>query len=150
MSKNFMFYFFLTLIFVAVAVVWLLSILMPETAFGEFTLGWAIVAISGAFGIAFVLRGLFKKNVTTLKKWTVWLGCGFFVVTLFALIGELTLPNGIIIPIIAIIIAVGLFLGILATGGKKWDSGDNQKVGYKNYHQRKAEEQKEIDRLRKG
>ena len=35
-----------------------------------------------------------------------------------------------------------LVLGILITGGKKWDEGDNHKAGYKNYYQRKEEEEK--------
>ena len=45
-------------------------------------------------------------------------------------------------PIIAIVVTVALLLGFVAVGGKKWDQGDNQNVGYKNYYQRKAEEEK--------
>jgi hypothetical protein len=41
-----------------------------------------------------------------------------------------------------VLVAAGIVLGIIGTGGKKWDTADNQKVGYKNYHQRKAEEEK--------
>ena len=34
----------------------------------------------------------------------------------------------------------------LITGGKKWDEGDNHKVGYKNYYQRKAEEERQTEK----
>ena len=39
-------------------------------------------------------------------------------------------------------LCAGIVLGVLVTGGKKWDEGDNQKVGYKTYRERKAEEEK--------
>ena len=54
-----------------------------------------------------------------------------------------------VIPIIALVAAVGLLLTILFTGGKKWDEGDNQKVGYKNYYERKAEEEKQAEKEEK-
>ena len=33
-----------------------------------------------------------------------------------------------------------MFVGVFFTGGKKWDAGDNQATGHKDYHTRKAEE----------
>ena len=39
--------------------------------------------------------------------------------------------------------ALAIVLGIIGTGGKKWDTADNQKAGYKNYHQIKEEEEKQ-------
>jgi len=30
---------------------------------------------------------------------------------------------------------------MLSVGGKKWDAGDNQKAGYKNYDARKREQE---------
>ena len=64
------------------------------------------------------------------------------VVALVCLIFALALPENWILPLILILVGVMLVLGVLITGGKKWDTGDNQKVGYKNYYQRKAEEEK--------
>jgi hypothetical protein len=47
----------------------------------------------------------------------------------------------LIVPIIVGVLILGILVGYIVTGGKKWDGGDNQQVGYKNYHQRKAEEE---------
>ena len=47
-----------------------------------------------------------------------------------------------ILPIISIVITVAFLITVLATGGKKWDEGDNHKAGYKNYYERKADEEK--------
>ena len=60
------------------------------------------------------------------------------------MIGELAIEDkqNLVIPIIAVVVTVALLLGFVAVGGKKWDQGDNQNVGYKNYYQRKAEEEK--------
>ncbi len=139
MSKNFIFKLVLGLAAVAVAVLWLLSVVLDD--FAWFSLGWAITILSGVYGVMFILRGLFGKNPVQLKKFNVYFGAGFLVVTLFALIGELALPDKMIMPIIAIIVTGALLLGYIATGGKKWDQGDNDNVGYKTYRQRKAEEE---------
>lgn len=63
-------------------------------------------------------------------------------VALVCLVSALALPQNWILPLILILVGVMLVLGILITGGKKWDEGDNHKAGYKNYYQRKEEEEK--------
>lgn len=145
MSKKFMFRFTLGLVAVVVAVMWLLSVI-PGTkeAMGWFTLGWAITIIAGVFGLAFIFRGLFGKNFGPLKKLNIYFGAGFILVAVFSMIGELAIEDkqSLVIPIIAVVVTVALLLGFVAVGGKKWDQGDNQNVGYKNYYQRKAEEEK--------
>ncbi len=140
MSKKFLFGFVLGLIFVVAAVLWLLSIVAEDT-FGWFTLGWAVTLIAGGFGIAFILRGLFSKTAGPIKKFYIYFGAGMLVMAVLALVGELSMPGKIVLPIIAIILTAALLLGFIAVGGKKWDQGDNQNVGYKNYYQRKAEEE---------
>lgn len=144
MSKKFLFGFVLGLTAVVAAVLWLLSVVMPDS-FRWFSLGWAVVLITGVFGAAFVLRGLFGGAAGPLKKLNIFIGAGFLVAAFLALIGELALDNKIVMPVIAIIAAAALLLAYIAVGGKKWDGGDNQKVGYKNYYQRKAEEEKKKD-----
>ena len=139
MSKKFLFGFVLGLAFVVGAVLWLLSVVAKES-FGWFSLGWAVVLVAGVFGIAFVVRGVVTKTAIPLKKLSIYFGAGFFVVAIFALVGELALDNKIIMPVIAIVLAVALLLGFVAVGGKNWDAGDNQKVGYKNYYERKKEQ----------
>ena len=147
MSKKFVFRFVLGLVAVVVAVMWLLSVI-PGTkdAMGWFTLGWAIAIITGVFGLAFIFRGLFGKNFGPLKRLIIYFGAGFIFVAVFAMIGELAIDavdkQNLVIPIIAVVVTVALLLGFVAVGGKKWDQGDNQNVGYKNYYQRKAEEEK--------
>ena len=58
------------------------------------------------------------------------------------LVNIFAIKNELVLPIIAIIVTVALLIGVIATGGKSSDTGDNQKAGYKNYYQRKAEEEK--------
>ena len=57
-----------------------------------------------------------------------------------ALVGTI-IDDKLVLPIIAIIITVGILLCILAVGGKKWDQGDNEVAGYKDYRTRKKEEE---------
>ena len=140
MSKKFLFGFVLGLIAVCAAVLWLLSVVAKES-FGWFTFGWAVVILSGGFGVAFTLKGLLGKNAVTLKKWSIYFGAGMILVAIITLIFELALDKNVILPIIAVVITVALLLAFVAVGGKKWDQGDNQNVGYKNYYQRKAEEE---------
>lgn len=149
MSKNFVFRLVLGLVAVVAAVLWLLSVVMEET-FGWFSLGWAVVIIAGACGIAFVFRGLLGKTVALpLKKLNIYFGAGFILMAIIALIGELAMDNKLILPIIAVVVTCALLLGYVAVGGKKWDGGDNQKAGYKNYYERKAEEEKNADKENK-
>ena len=54
----------------------------------------------------------------------------------------LALPESYVWPVIAVILTVAGLLSLRATGGKKWDGGDNEQVGYKDYRTRKAEEEK--------
>lgn len=141
MNKNFVFKLLAGLILLVAPILWLLSILIPAT-FGWFNLAYAVAMISFGLGLLLIIKGVFRKNSVSFKKLNIWLGIGLLIVTVISLVSAIALPKNIIIPIICILLALGLILGILATGGKNWDSGDNQQVGYKNYHQRKAEEEK--------
>jgi len=148
MSKTFLFKLVIGLALVVAAVLWLLSVTM-KNEFWWFNLAWAGVIFSGVAGVAFIMRGVFSKTDHITKKFYVYFGAGLLVVALLCLTFAILVPKDIIWPIIAIIIAVGLLLGMIAVGGKKWDTGDNHKVGYKNYRQRKAEEEKEKNKDKK-
>ena len=141
MSKTFLFKLIIGLSLVAAATLWVLSITIPET-FGFFNLSWAITLFAGASGVAFILRGTFGKNDSIIKRFYIYFGAGLLVVGLLCIAPAIALPDNLILPIIAVIVAVGLLVRMIAVGGKKWDTADNQKVGYKNYHQRKAEAEK--------
>ena len=140
MSKHFFTKLLLALAWLAAAVLWLLSVILPDR-FGFFNLNWAIVIVCGTGGLALLLRGTFSGNTGVLKKGDLFLGAGLLVIAAISVIFALALPKSYIWPIIAVIIALAGVLSVLATGGKKWDEGDNQKVGYKDYRARKAEEE---------
>lgn len=142
MSRNLIYKILGALVVVAAAVLWILSLTVPET-FGFFSLAWAGVLLCGGIGVIFLLNGIFQKNITTIKKLKIWFGVALLVCAVLCLVSAITIPKNLVIPIIAVIVAVGFMITILATAGKKWDEGDNHKVGYKNYFERKKEEEKQ-------
>ena len=121
MSKKIIPKLLVALSFVIAAVLFLMSELEPDQ-FGWFNLSWAGVIFAGVSGLA-LLFGALGQKTTSLKKLQLLL-------------------SGILL----VVVSVFLVLGILFTGGKKWDTGDNQKIGYKNYYQRKAEEERHKDK----
>ena len=141
MSKKLFVRLLVALSFLAAAVFFFLSVLEIEP-FTEFSASWAGVIFAGVSGLALLFGAIGTKNSTQLKKMQIFLSAGLLVVALVCLIFALALPEDWILPLIFILRGVMLVLGILITGGKKWDEGDNHKVGYKNYYQRKAEEEK--------
>lgn len=141
MSKKLFVRLLVALSFLAAAVFFFLSVLEIEP-FTEFSASWAGVIFAGVSGLALLFGAIGTKNSTQLKKMQIFLSAGLLVVALVCLIFALALPEDWILPLIFILLGVMLVLSALITGGKKWDEGDNHKVGYKNYYQRKAEEEK--------
>ena len=137
MSKKILVRLLVALSFLVAAVFFFLSVLEVEP-FTEFSASWAGVIFAGVSGIALLFNAIGTKNSVTLKKLNVALSA----VLLVCLVSALALPQNWILPLILILVGVMLVLGILITGGKKWDEGDNHKAGYKNYYQRKEEEEK--------
>jgi len=129
---------------ISVLTLWLLKEL-PVTAnmFSWYSLAWAATIFSGVVGAKFLLDGIFmgSKGVIS-RKFLILLGTVCLVFAFICLTSAIVIPENLVMPIIAIAIAVAIFLGILVTGARKWDGADNQNIGYKNYHQRKAEEEK--------
>ena len=128
----------------AVLVLWLLKEI-PATAnmFGWYSVAWAATIFSGVVGLKFLLDGIFmgSKGVIS-RKLLILLGTACLIFAFICLTSAIVIPENIVMPIIAIAAAGAIFLGILVTGARKWDGADNQRVGYKNYYQRKAEEEK--------
>ena len=141
MSKKLFVRLLVALSFLAAAGFFFLSVLEIEP-FTEFSASWAGVIFAGVSGLALLFGAIGTKNSTQLKKMQIFLSAGLLVVALVCLIFALALPEDWILPLIFILLGVMLVLSVLITGGKKWDEGDNHKVGYKNYYQRKAEEEK--------
>lgn len=145
MSKNLLTKLLIGLAVLAAAVLWLLSVLLPET-FGFFNLNWAVVIVCGVSGLALVLRGLFSRKTGILKKSDIFIGAILLILAGVSVAFALALPKTIIWPIIAVVLAAAALLSVLAVGGKKWDEGDNHQVGYKTYRERKAEEEKRSEK----
>lgn len=141
MSKNLLFKVLVLLCFAAVAVLWILS------AAGIITinLAWTIAIFAFALGALFIGKGLFAKNVGTFKKMNILFGAALVVAGVLALVGTF-IDKNLVLPIIALIVIVAVLLCVLATGGKKWDQGDNENAGYKNYYQRKKEKEEKENR----
>ncbi len=144
MGRNLIYKVMGALVVLVAVVLWLLSIIVPET-FGFFTLAWAGVLLCGGLGLVILIQGCFQQNANVMKKLKIWFGVALLACAVLCLASALAWPDSIILPIIAIVVAVGLMITIFATAGKKWDEGDNHSIGYKNYHERKAEEEKNND-----
>ena len=142
MSKNFIFKFCGYLLILIAPILWLLNILLPEQ-FGWVNLSLVVGFVTAGFALLVILKQLLLAGNTTLKKVNIFIGGGFGVISLFCFVSAFALNKNIVAPIICIILASCLLLGLVVTGAKKWDEGDNHKVGYKNYHQRKAKEEKQ-------
>ena len=140
MSKNFLFKLLLGLAWLIAAVFWLLSLVVPDT-FGFFNLNWAVVIIAGTAGIAYLVRGIVAKKSVILKKTDIIVATVLILIAVLSVVFALALPKSYVWPIIAIVLTAGGVISIIAVGGKKWDEGDNHKVGYKDYRARKAEEE---------
>ena len=140
MSKKLWFKVLVALVFVAAALVWILSVAMPDK-FGGINLSWVIAAACGLLGALFILRGFVDKTLTYVKKFYVFVGFALIVAGVLALVGTL-IDNKYVLPIIALGITAAALVSILVVGGKKWDTADNEKVGYKDYRQRKKDGEK--------
>ena len=139
MGRNIIYKLIGAFIFVIASVLWILSLTVPET-FGFFNLAWAGLLICGGFGLILLVQGCIQKDNSTHKKLKIWFGVALLVCAALCLVSAVAIPKSLVLPIISIVVAVGLVITILATGGSKWDEGDNHKIGYKNYHQRKEEQ----------
>ncbi len=119
------------------AILWVISVAAP-TALPGFDFTWAVFVATAIWAVSFTVRVFFEKQVILKKSWTIIAGV-FYVAAAGALIGALALPGKLVLPIICLAAAAALLIGSLVLGGKRWDEGDNEKPGYKNYYERKAE-----------
>jgi hypothetical protein len=147
MRKGFFTHFIVLFTILICGIFWLLGTGYPDL-FGWFSLSWAVAGVCFVAGIVYTFSAITSKEKTVaLKKIRVYLGVGLLAVAVFATISALAMPvDHIAMPIIAIAVALALLLGYSIVGGKRWDEGDNQKDGYKNYYERKADR----DNIKKG
>lgn len=149
MDKKFFSRIFIPFVLVVLAGLWGAKVILanyyPNQAnlLAWYSLSWAVTIFLAATGLKYLLAGILMRSAGVIaRRMTIIAGSVMLVLALICLTSAIALPRNIIAPIIAIILTLGVFVGILVTGGRKWDGADNQKVGYKNYYQRKAEAEK--------
>ena len=148
MDKKILSRIFLPFVLVVLAGLWLAQVLLAKyypdnNVMAWYSLSWATTIFLAAAGLKYVLGGVFMTSKGVIaRRMSIIAGSVILVLALICLTSAIAFPRNIIAPIIAIILTAAIFVGILVTGGRKWDAGDNQRVGYKNYQQRKAEEEK--------
>lgn len=140
MNKNYIFKVLTAVLFVIVSVLWLLSVVLPD-AFGGLSLAWLIAIFAFAMGALFIVRGIVDKELISIRKFYVLLGVLFVVAGVCALIGTFINSVRVALPVVAVVLSAGLLISTLFVRGKKWDAGDNQTEGYKDYRTRKAEQE---------
>ena len=149
MDKKILSRIFIPFVLVVLAGLWGAKVILanyyPDHAdlLSWYSLNWAVTVFLAAVGVHYLLCGIFMRSKGVIaRRMTIIAGSVMLALAVINLTFAIALPRNIIAPIIAIFMTLGLFFGILVTGGRKWDGGDNQVVGYKNYRQRKAEEEK--------
>ncbi len=149
MSKKFLLRVLGVGILAVAAVFWLLKEL-DVAGFEKFNLAWAGFIVTAGWGTLEILSTVFHNDGgVTFKKARIGLAVVLYILAVLCLVFAIAMPKNIVLPLIAVIVAGGLVVSVIVTGGKKWDEADNQKVGYKNYHQRKAEEAKAAEKEKK-
>ena len=118
------------------SVLWLLSTVAPDI-FGWYNFSFAVAIVFAVLGISFIIKGATVNERVTSKKANFALGVILLVVAIVALPFAIAIPTNVVPPLVCITIALVAFITIIATKGKKWDMGDNEKEGYKNYYERR-------------
>jgi len=76
------------------------------------------------------------------RRVSVFGGAGLIVIAFLCLVWEFALSGNQILGIVSLIVVLALLvITLLVSGGPKWNVGDNRQDDYKDYHQRKAEEE---------
>ena len=114
---------------------------VAKDAFGWFNFAFAVVVVCGLWGISFILQGAILKERAVVQRSRLIVGGLFLAISAGSLIWAINLPGNIVLPLVCFIVALALFAGLFISGGKKWDEADNEKEGYKNYYERKAEQE---------
>ena len=142
MNRNFIFKLVSYLLILMAPVLWLLKILLPTT-FAWFNLSLAVGFVTAGIAFMVLLRAFITTKGVTFKKLEIFIAGALGIIAVFSFVSAFALPKNLIAPIVCIVVAACLLLSLLATGGKNWDQADNHNVGYKNYHQRKAEQEQQ-------
>ena len=148
MNKNLIFRLLSYLVLLLAPLFWLLSIVAPN-AFGWFNFSNACGFVFAGLGLIIITKNAIISRLVAYKKLALILAGIFEIIALICFVSGFAIPKNVIAPIICIIIAIMLIIGLFIAGtGTKWDEGDNHKEGYKNYYERKAEEEQKEQQLK--
>ncbi|MDR3021868.1 MAG: hypothetical protein LBU60_04255 [Clostridiales bacterium] len=144
MKKSTIYWLIIALGILLPAVFWLLSE-MPSSkdAFGAFNFAWFLTISSGTLAACLIVKGTVDESTKSYQKVYILSGAIIASVAVLAFVSAIAWPDKVWIPLLVVVLAICFLGGVLFTqDGKKWDQGDNHKEGYKNYRQRKDDDQK--------
>lgn len=151
MAKKLIFKALIVLIFLAALTLFILGELMPES-FGVFDLTVSLIILSAGLGVVSLIKAVISK----VNMYLIFAAILITGAAIFAALRYDVLPyenRWLYFPIGAGLLLVFLFIRYLFNI-RKWDAGDNEKLGYKNFRVRQAEKEKadlqqDIDDLEK-
>ena len=143
MNKIFIFRLLSFIVLLLAPLFWLLSLIIPSV-FGWFNFSVACGFVFAGLGLIIIAQNAVLRLFFAYKRLGLILATFFEIIALVCFVSGFALAKSIIAPIICIIIAVVLIVGLFISisGLKiKWDEGDNHKQGYKNYEERNKEKE---------
>jgi len=134
---------FTVLVFLAAVTLYVLGILLPGT-FNFFDLTKTLILLTVGLGVVSFLKAITSKiNMYLIFSAILITGAAIFTGLNFNILPESN--EWLYFPIGAGLLLMFLFFRYLFNI-RRWDAGDNEKLGYKNFHVRQSEkEQQDID-----
>jgi len=128
------------LAFIAALALYILGVIMPDTM-GIFTIPVCVMILAAAWGLILLAKSLTSKLSTYLTLSAVLItGSAIWAGLEFGVLPEeqkwLYIPIGI--GILAVFVLFRYLFNI-----RRWDAGDNERLGYKNFRVRQQEKEKE-------
>jgi uncharacterized membrane protein YgaE (UPF0421/DUF939 family) len=139
MVKKLIFKALATLIALAALILFILSNLVPET-FGAFDWQVCLLIAAAGLGVVSLVKAIISRTHFYLIIAAVLISGSLIFADIIKF--NIVQQGWLYIPIGAALLGVFLFLRYLFNI-RKWDAGDNEKLGYKNYKVRQAEKEKE-------
>lgn len=139
MFKRLFFKALATLVVFAALMLFILSNVLPET-FGAFTWQVCLLIAAAGLGAVSLIKAIISKTNLYLIIAAVLITGSLIYADIIKF--DIVKQEWLYIPIGAALLLVFLFFRYLFNI-RKWDAGDNEKLGYKNYKARQAEKEKE-------
>lgn len=129
------------LILIAALTLYILQFILHET-FGIFDIKVSLLILAGGWGIVSLIKAIASKvNLYLIIAAVLITGAAILSDIIFDFLPIDAQKNWLYIPIGIGLLLVFLFIRYLFNI-RKWDAGDNEKLGYKNFRERQAEKEK--------